>query len=113
MKFKAMKIFIKICLTVVAFGVATMLLWNHLMPGLFKLPALTLGQAIGLLILSRLFFGGFGVLKDMGHFMARKERQAILENWHSMLPEQRAQCLARIRAHHDKASGVDVDDAKK
>ena len=40
-------------------GFATQALWNWLMPALFRLPPITLGQTFGLLLLSRIFFGGF------------------------------------------------------
>jgi hypothetical protein len=35
-------------------------LWNHLMPGIFGLGAIGYWQALGLLVLGRLLFGGFG-----------------------------------------------------
>jgi hypothetical protein len=41
-------------------GKVVQLLWNWLMPTLFGLRELTFGQAIGLLALSRILFGGFG-----------------------------------------------------
>lgn len=97
-----MKFVVKLGVAVVIFGVATKLLWNALMPELFNLPSLSIAQAVGLLVLSRLLFGGFGILKDIGHFMARKERQAIIDNWHSMSPEQRALCIDRVRSRHGK-----------
>src|SRR3954464_11563223 len=43
-----------------AFGFLTMTLWNHLMPVIFNLPVISFWQAIGLLILSKLLFKGFG-----------------------------------------------------
>ena len=108
-----MKFLVKLAVAIVVFGVATMLLWNALIPELFNLPSLSIAQAVGLLVLSRLLFGGFGILKDIGHFVARKERQAILENWHSMSPEQRAQCIERIRSHHDRFPCTNRDGEQK
>ena len=104
---------LKLAVTIVLFGLATMWLWNSLMPELFKLPSLNFGQSMGLLVLSRLLFGGFGILKDAGHFMARKERQAILEGWHSMTPEQRALCIERVRSRHGKCSCTKHDGEQK
>ncbi len=40
-----------------AAAVPAWLLWNWLMPVIFGLPALSLMQAFGLLVLSSLFFG--------------------------------------------------------
>jgi hypothetical protein len=36
------------------------LLWNWLLPQLFGWPEITLWQALGLLVLCRILFGGFG-----------------------------------------------------
>ena len=40
------------------FGAITMWLWNWLMPAIFHLPAIGFRQAVGLLILSHIFFKG-------------------------------------------------------
>ncbi|NVK63884.1 MAG: hypothetical protein HWE22_04825 [Flavobacteriales bacterium] len=42
------------------FGFTVMWLWNWLMPELFGLPTLTFWKAVGVIILSKLLFGGFG-----------------------------------------------------
>lgn len=44
-------------LAVVGYG--TQALWNWLMPALFRLPPIGLAQTFGLLLLSRILFGGF------------------------------------------------------
>ncbi len=41
-------------------GVVVMLLWNWLLPPLFGTPEVTFFQALGLLVLCRLLFGGAG-----------------------------------------------------
>ena len=41
-------------------GQAVKLLWNWLLPALFGLPVVTFWQALGLLVLCRLLFGGLG-----------------------------------------------------
>ena len=43
-----------------AVGYLTMQLWNWLVPALFHGPVITLAQTFGLLVLSRILFGGFG-----------------------------------------------------
>jgi len=45
-----------IAIVIVILGYPLMLLWNWLMPILFKLPEITLWQAIGLNILSTILF---------------------------------------------------------
>lgn len=42
-------------------GALVMLLWNHLLPQLFGWPKLTYWQALGLLTLCRILFGGSGL----------------------------------------------------
>ena len=41
-------------------GVVVQWLWNWLLPEIFGLPRITFWQALGLLALSRILFGGFG-----------------------------------------------------
>jgi hypothetical protein len=41
-------------------GLITMSLWNWLVPSLFNGPIITFWQTVGLLILSKILFGGFG-----------------------------------------------------
>jgi hypothetical protein len=49
-------------------------LWNWLMPGLFGLPALTFWQALGVLALSRILFGGHGFAGSRGRSRTPEER---------------------------------------
>ena len=56
-------VFVILWLVVAAgIGAIVMLLWNWLMPVIFGLPALSLWQALGLLVLMRILFGRFLVL---------------------------------------------------
>jgi len=41
------------------FGLVTMYLWNWLMPAIFGLKLITFWQALGLLLLGKILFGGF------------------------------------------------------
>jgi hypothetical protein len=43
------------------FSIFVRLLWNWLMPGLFDFPEISFGQAFGMLILARFFFGVRGM----------------------------------------------------
>jgi len=42
------------------FGYVLMYLWNWLMPLIFGLPIITFWQALGICLLSKILFGGFG-----------------------------------------------------
>ena len=66
-------------------GFLIMRLWNWLMPELFGLHPIHFWQAIGLLILSKILFGGFrgGPAR---HFPWRRR---MMERWQQMTPEER------------------------
>jgi hypothetical protein len=51
-----------IAIAALVFGLTwvTMLLWNWLMPMIFNLTMLTFWQTMGLLVLSKIIFSGFG-----------------------------------------------------
>lgn len=67
------------------FGEVVMYLWNWLMPSLFGWHPIGFWQALGLLVLCRILFGGFG-----GHGSGRsKMRRHWAERWEQMTPEER------------------------
>ena len=66
-------------------GAIVMLLWNSLAPDLFGLRIITFWQALGLLALCRILFGGFG-LGGGGH-RHRSERSRH-ERWEQMTTEE-------------------------
>lgn len=49
-----------IVLFIIVGGLVIMQLWNWLLPALFGWPSVTFWQALGILALSRILFGGFG-----------------------------------------------------
>jgi len=71
--------FIAIC------GEILMHLWNWLLPALFRWPHIGFWQALGLLVLCRMLFGGFGG-HGSDHRGSRRRRQ---EQWEKMTPEER------------------------
>ena len=63
--FKAIAAFLgMLAIFIVLLGYPLMLLWNWLMPVLFKLPEITLWQAIGLNLLSTILFKSTTIKKD-------------------------------------------------
>jgi hypothetical protein len=73
---------------IIAVGVISfvvMSLWNALIPEIFGVRAITFWQALGLLILSKLLFGGF---RPGGRGNPRWRRR-MLERWEQMTPEER------------------------
>src|SRR6476661_2215881 len=77
-------------------GEIVRLLWNWLLPSLFGFREITFWQALGLLALCRIFFGGHGMRGPGGHGMrpavsAAFERafRRMEANWDHMTPEER------------------------
>lgn len=70
-----------------------MSLWNELVPSLFHGPSLQYWQAVGLLILSRILFGGF---RGRGHGWHGR-RHMWRQRWESMTPEERERLRARFK----------------
>ena len=65
-------------------------LWNWLLPPLFGWRQITFWQAIGLLALCRILFGGFRL---GGHGPSRSRlRQRMEERWEHLTPEEREKC---------------------
>ncbi len=53
-------------------GLTVQLLWNWLMPEIFGLGRITILQAIGLLVLTRLLFGRMGQRRDHAGYLTGK-----------------------------------------
>jgi hypothetical protein len=84
------------------FGAAVMLLWNALMPQIFALPVLNYWQAVGLLVLTRLLFGGIGGWH--GHAAHRGARgdgrlfhrnNKLREKWMNMSEDERKEFIEK------------------
>ena len=82
-------------------------LWNWLMPALFSLHTVTFWQALGLLALCRILFGGHGFMRGghrdgKGPAMMRKHMMdrisdRIVERWDQMTPEERERLWERLQ----------------
>jgi hypothetical protein len=64
-------------------GMVTTGLWNALLPAIFGLPAIGFWQAVGLLLLGRLLFGGF---RGCGRGMRRGK---FVRGMQDLSPEER------------------------
>jgi len=82
---KVMMIAILCAAVLFGLGFAVQALWNWLVPMIFGLRTLTYWQAVGVIVLSKLLFGGFGASRGAGGRM----RQRMRDRWESMTPEQR------------------------
>jgi len=72
-------------LFVTVFSFVVMRLWNWLVPAVFGWHLITFWQAVGLLVLSKILFGGFR--GGPGRHMYWRRR--MIERWEKMTPEER------------------------
>src|SRR6201996_5139590 len=91
---KAVKIaiFAAVAATVLGFLVKT--LWNSLMPPIFGWHLITFWQGLGLLVLSKILFGGFHRHGGRG---GNRWRQPMEERWEQMTPEEREKVRKGMR----------------
>jgi len=86
-------------------------LWNWLLPPLFGWHQITFWEALGLLLLCRILFGGFGWHGSGRSRLRRRieERMAdrVGERWEHMTPEERDRFRQRMRERcgFDPATG--------
>lgn len=89
-------------------GEVVKLLWNWLLPPLFGWRQLTFWEALGLLTLCRILFGGIGghrgpsyrgpgIRARMADKMADRMADRFAERWGSMTPEERERFRQRVR----------------
>ena len=88
-------------LAIVAFALfvyLVMSLWNWLMPALFTLHAITYWQALGIMVLARVLFGGFR--GGCGH--GPMWRRRMIERYDAMSPEEREKFREGMWRRHSR-----------
>ena len=81
-------------------GWIVMSLWNWLLPPLLGWKLITFWQALALLVLCRILFGGFGGHRSMRSNMRWRMRDRMAERWERwehMTPEEREQFRQNMR----------------
>jgi len=78
------------------------LLWNWLLPPLFGWHQITFWQALGILVLCRILFGGFhghggGPTWRVRRRMRARMEARMAERWEHMTPEERERFRERYR----------------
>ncbi|MBA3914101.1 MAG: hypothetical protein H0X25_09680 [Acidobacteriales bacterium] len=81
------KVALFLTIAIAGFGQAVHYLWNWLMPTLFGVPVVTFWQALGLLALSWVLFGGWRGMR--GPSGRGAWRGGIRRRWQQMTPEER------------------------
>ena len=84
---KVLKVIVIVAVAFTAFTSVVMLLWNNVLSVVLNISQVTFWQAAGILLLSKILFGGFGRGgwgKDKRDF-----RMKMKEKWSNMSPEER------------------------
>ena len=68
-------------------GFVVMGLWNNVLAVVLNIPVITFWQALGILVLSKILFGGFK--GSCGGHRGGHWKKEIQEKWHTMTPEER------------------------
>jgi hypothetical protein len=103
---KVLKVLVCVVAVVTVLSLVVMSLWNWLMPAIFGWRAITWAQALGLLVLSKILFGGFH--KHVGGGRAWKRHMA--ERWAQMSPEERERFRAGMKARWGACGFVRPDE---
>jgi hypothetical protein len=85
------KVVLFVLLAIVVFSFITMWLWNWLVPVLFNGPVIDIWQTLGLLLLSKILFSGFGG-KSHGHHQngyGAQGKKRFVDKVSSLSPEER------------------------
>lgn len=90
-------------------GQIVLLLWNWLLPPLFGISQISFWQALGILVLCRILFGGFGmngsqrsnsrrgVSDRIADRVAERVAERLDERYENMTPEERERFRQRVR----------------
>jgi Ca2+/H+ antiporter, TMEM165/GDT1 family len=80
-------ILLMVIAAILVFGAVVMGLWNAILPAVLGVKAITFVQALGILLLSKILFGGFrGGCKSGG---GREWKQQMKAKWDTMTPDER------------------------
>jgi hypothetical protein len=72
---------------ILLFSFIVMSLWNNILVSVLHISAITFWQALGILILAKILFGGFrGGWRGHHHGYPKKQ---MFEKWQNMTPEER------------------------
>jgi len=87
-------------------------LWNGVLTEVVNVKAVTYWQALGILVLARLLFGGFPGRRG-GPFGPPWRRRMLMKRWESLTPEQREKMREEMRQRFGdwpKPPWCDADD---
>lgn len=83
---------------------AVLLLWNGILANVLHVSVITFWQAAGILLLSKILFGGFRGRHMAGWHMKKR----MFMKWNTMTPEQREEFRSRMQGCHRNDSNISV-----
>jgi len=103
---------------VLLFGTIVMGLWNAILPAVIGVKIITFVQALGILLLSKILFGGFGRRGGWHGGRHNLWKNKMQEKWANMTPEEREKFKAewknrcgrgRWNMHEENSSGAKAE----
>ncbi len=112
------KILIAAPLMIFALGYITMSLWNWLVPTLFNGPVINLWQTFGIVLLSKILFGGFkgkGGGCCCGHDRRGMWKEHMKAKWDNLSTEERSKLRNRFfdKCYQRPSDSTDTSDTLK
>lgn len=74
---------------VLVFGLVVMGLWNAILPAVLGVKTISFIQALGILLLSKILFGGFGGSRHRGGWRNKGKWMEMKDKFAQMTPEER------------------------
>ena len=96
---KAVKFVLFAAAAGIVFGYVLMWLWNALIPDIFHANPISFWQGIGLLVLAKLLFGGFGHKMGGHQWKGGRWKYKLEQKMANMTPEERQEFQAKWKSH--------------
>jgi hypothetical protein len=86
---KAVMILVFCTAFIMLFSFIVMSLWNGILPDVLGVKTITFWQALGILVLSKILFSGFGGFHHKKEQFRNRFRQKMLDKFEKMTPEEK------------------------
>ena len=86
---KAVMILVFCTAFVMLFSFIVMSLWNGILADVLGVKLITFWQALGILVLSKILFSGFGGFHHKREHIKNRFRQKMMDKWEKMTPEEK------------------------
>ncbi len=93
---KGVMFFLLFIVAVPLFGLLVMSLWNAILPAVIGVRSITFFQALGILLLSKILFGGFGGGRHNRRY-GREKWMEMQQKFSGMTPEEKEKFKAECK----------------